>query len=256
MNHFKNRQSGIAHWIVPALVVSLVAVIGTVTMTASNAATLDSSKLTINSPVASATVADYEYVVATVATGREVQSVAFQANGQPIKDAGASNCFAGKPQPTPAPRSYAVCWNSKAITNGSYAVTAQATYKNGKTSQLSPAVSVNVKHSDPAIQKVTILQPSASAAVQGYVPLYVKTAVAATKVDFYVNSIKVISDPPRCSVSTTTTQSPMPNTFSGCWNTNKSESLNGSFKLVAVAYDANGAPTSSAPILVTAAKPL
>ncbi|MSM38711.1 MAG: hypothetical protein GJT30_03695 [Geobacter sp.] len=165
----------------------------------------------ISSPSASATVSGTVAVSATAADNIGVSRVEFYVN----------NVL----QATDTSSPYSFSWNTTAVTNGSYTLSARAYDAAGNVGQ-SANVSVTVNNADTTVPTVAISSPSASATVSGTVAVSATAAdnIGVSRVEFYVNNV----------LQTTDTSSP----YSFSWNT--TAVTNGSYTLSARAYDAAG----------------
>src|SRR5688500_5838488 len=132
---------------------------------------------------------------------------------------------------------YSVPWNTTTATNGSHALSAVARDSLGRTWTSNP-VTVTVAN-DITAPTVSISSPASGATVSGTITVTVSAAddTAVTGVQFFVDGI----------AGTDVTTAP----YSAPWNTNTT--TNGSHTLTAVARDAAGNRTTSAPVTVTVA---
>ena len=133
---------------------------------------------------------------------------------------------------------YSFSWNTAALSNGSYSLSAKGYDAAGNVGQ-SAAVSVTVNNpaADTTAPVVSIASPSAGAAVSGTATVSVSASdnVGVSKVELYVNNVLQATD------------SASPYSFS--WNT--AALSNGSYSLSAKAYDAAGNVRQSAAVSVT-----
>jgi len=166
----------------------------------------------ISSPAAGATVSGTATISATASDNVGVSKVEFYVNG------------VLKATDTASPYSYA--WNTTAVANGSYTLLAKAYDAAGNVGQSSASVTVNNPVADTTVPTVAISSPAASATVSGTATISATASdnVGVSKVEFYVNGVLKATD----------TASP----YSYAWNT--TAVANGSYTLLAKAYDAAG----------------
>src|SRR5687768_3039905 len=182
--------------------------------------------VTVTSPASGSVVTGTVPVNASVSVvgALTVAAVQFQADGVNIGTADTS-----------AP--YSVPWNTIAATNGSHDLTALARDSLGRTWTSNP-VTVTVAN-DITAPTVSISAPASGATVSGTITVTANAAddIAVAGVQFFVDGI----------AGTDVTTAP----YSIPWNT--STATNGSHTLTAVARDAAGNSTTSAPVTVTVA---
>ena len=130
---------------------------------------------------------------------------------------------------------YTFSWNTASLVNGSYTLLAKA-YDAANNIGTSSSVTVTVNN-DKTAPTVSLTAPSSGATVSGTVAVAASASdnVGVSKVEFYVNSILQASD----------TNSP----YTFTWNT--SSLTNGTYTLLAKAYDASGNVGTSTSNVVT-----
>jgi len=176
----------------------------------------------ISSPTVDSTVSGTVTVTASATDNVGVNKVEFYENGVLRAAVNA------------APYSYS--WNTLAVTNGSYSLSARA-YDNTGNSAQSTDVSVTVNNADSTMPTVAISSPSTSATVSGTVAVTANASdnIGVSRVEFYVNNVLQATD---------TTSS-----YSFSWST--TTVTNGSYTLSARAYDAAGNVGQSTNVSVT-----
>ncbi|MDD2272133.1 MAG: Ig-like domain-containing protein [Desulfuromonadaceae bacterium] len=130
---------------------------------------------------------------------------------------------------------YLYSWNTTTIANGSYTLVAKAYDNSGNVAQSANViVTVNNTVADTTAPSVAVTAPSSNATVSGTVAVTASASdnVAVSKVEFYVNG----------ALQATDSASP----FSYSWNTTLVS--NGTYSIVAKAYDAAGNIGQSAAI--------
>jgi len=178
----------------------------------------------ITAPGSSTTVSGTVTVSATASDNVAVTKVEFYVNGtQQTSD-------------TASP--YSFSWNTTAVANGSYAITAKAYDAEGNVGQSAAAqVTVNNVVADVAAPAVSVTAPATGATVSGTVSVAASASdnIGVSKVEFYVNNVLAATD----------TASP----YTYSWNT--SLVSNGSYSVMARAYDAAGNIGQSASVTAT-----
>jgi hypothetical protein len=179
--------------------------------------------VTISSPASGDTVSGTITVTVSVADDIAVTGVQFFLDGSPGTDV------------TTAP--YSAPWNTTTTTNGSHTLNAVARDAAGNHTTSAP-VTVTVAN-DTTPPTVTISSPASGDTVSGTITVTVSVAddTAVTGVQYFLDG----------TAGTDVTTAP----FSAPWNT--SSTTNGSHTLTAVARDAAGNSTTSAPVTVTVA---
>jgi hypothetical protein len=193
----------------------------TVTVTVNNPDTT-APTVSITAPANSATVSGTVSVTASASDNVGVSKVEFYVN----------NVL----QKTDTSSPYTFSWNTTALANGSYTLSAKA-YDTANNIGQSSTVTVTVNNPDTTAPTVSITAPANSATVSGTVSVTASASdnVGVSKVEFYVNNV----------LQTTDTASPF--TFS--WNT--TTLANGSYTLSATAYDAVNNIGQSSTVTVT-----
>jgi hypothetical protein len=132
---------------------------------------------------------------------------------------------------------YAYAWNTRAVANGTYSLTARAFDSAGVALATSGAVQVQVRN-DFSAPTVRLTSPVEGAVLRGYVTLTATASddVGVTRVEFYRDTTLL--------GTVLSTSSP---SFS--WNTR--DAFNGTCALMARAYDAAGNATTSTAVYVT-----
>ncbi len=180
--------------------------------------------VSISSPVVNSTVSGTVNIAATASDNVGVSKVEFYVNG------------ALKATDTTAPYSYS--WNTAAVANGAYSITAKA-YDAAGNVKLSSATSLTVKNSvaDTTPPTVSISSPVANSTVKGnvLVAATVSDNVGVVKVEYYVNG----------SLHRTVTTAP----FS--YNVPTTVADNASYSMYAKAYDKAGNVKQSVTIKFT-----
>jgi hypothetical protein len=181
-----------------------------VTVTVNNPDTT-APTVSITAPASNATVNGTVSVTATASDNVGVSKVEFYVN----------NVL----QATTASAPFSFSWNTTALANGSYTLSAKA-YDVANNIGQSSTVTVTVNNPDTIAPTVSITAPANNATVSGVVSVTATASdnVGVSKVEFYVNNV----------LQTTTTSAP----FSFSWNT--AALANGSYTLSAKAYDAAG----------------
>jgi len=178
----------------------------------------------ISSPTANATVSGTVNITASASDSVGVSKVEFYVNGSL------------KATDTTSPYSYS--WDSKSVSNGSYSITSKAYDAAGNVGQ-SAAVTVSVNNiiPDTTAPVTAITSPAANATVSGTVAVTASASdnISVSKVEFYVNNVLAATD----------TASP----FSYSWNT--ALVSNGTYSVMAKAYDAAGNVGQSAAVSAT-----
>jgi len=200
-----------------------------VNVTAATPADTTAPSATVSSPAPSATVSGTSTVSIAASDNVAVSKVEFYVNG----------ALQGTDTASP----YTFSWNTTALANGSYTLSAKAYDAAGNVGQ---AANVQVTvFNDTTAPTATVSSPAASSTVSGSstVSIAASDNVGVTKVEFYVNGV----------LQGTDTASPY--TFS--WNT--AALANGSYTLSAKAYDAAGnvgqAPSVQVSVLNDATAP-
>ena len=192
-----------------------------VTITVANDSTPPT--VSITSPTTGDTVSGTISVTVSTADDTAVTGVQFFLDGSPGTDV------------TSAP--FTTPWNTTTTTNGSHTLTAVARDAAGNRTTSAP-VTVTVAN-DTTPPTVTITSPASGSTVSGTITVTVSTAddTAVTGVQFFLDGVG----------GTDVTTAP----YSASWNTTMTS--NGSHTLTAVARDAAGNRTTSAPVTVTVA---
>ena len=199
-----------------------------VTFTPSGSVPADATApvVAVSSPASGTTVSGTVTVTTTASDTVGVSKVEFYVNSQ-LQGAD-----------TAAP--YSFSWNTAALTNGSYSLTARAYDAAGNVGQ-SSAVTVTVNNvvADTTIPAVSVTAPLTGATVSGTVSVTAAASdnVAVSRVEFYLNGVLQTSD------------STSPYSFS--WNT--ASAADGACNLIAKAFDAAGNSATSSTITVTVA---
>ena len=183
--------------------------------------------VSVTTPAAGATVSGAAVgLTANAADNVGVVGVQFKVDGTNV---GAED--------TSAP--YGISWNSTSVGNGGHSVTAVARDAAGNTTTSAPAaITVDNAAPDTQAPTVAVTAPAAGATVSGSVPLAANAAdnVAVVGVQFKVDGTNVGAED---------TTGP----YEGSWNS--ATVANGNHTLTAVARDAAGNATTSAPVSVT-----
>ncbi len=136
---------------------------------------------------------------------------------------------------------YNISWNTAALANGTYSLTAKAYDTSGNTKTSTP-VSVTVNNtstpsSDTTLPTVSLTSPLPGSVLSGSVNISANATdnIGVTKVDFYQGTTFISTD----------TTSP----YSVSWNT--ASVSNGTYSLTARAYDAAGNTRTSTPVSVS-----
>jgi len=177
--------------------------------------------VSVTSPANNATVSGTATITANAADNVGVSKVEFYRSGVLLT---ASNV---------APYQYG--WDTTTIANGSYTLLAKAYDNSGNVAQSANViVTVNNVVADKTAPTVSVTAPSNNATVGGTVSVTASASdnVSVSKVEFYVNN----------ALAATDTSSP----FSYSWNT--AMVTNGTYSIVAKAYDAAGNIGQSAAI--------
>jgi hypothetical protein len=203
----------------------------TVTVTVSNAPPPDTTPPTVSitSPASGATVSGTTSVTASASDNVGVVGVQFQLDG--------ANLGA---QDTSAP--YSVSWNTTTTSNGTHTLTAIA--RDAAGNQTSALISVTVSNGPPpdtTPPTVSITFPASGATLSGTVSV---TASASDNVGV-VDVQFLLDGGSNGSVDATTAP------YSVSWNT--ATASDGSHTITAIARDAAGNSTTSAPVSVTVA---
>ena len=202
-----------------------------VAFTAAAAAPADTTAPTvaISSPAASASVSSPVTVTVAASDNVGVSKVEFYVNSVL--------------QATDSASPYTFTWNTSALANGSYTLTAKAYDAAGNVGQ-SAAVSVIVNNpvADIIVPTVSVSAPANNATVSGTVSISAAASdnVGVSKVEFYLNGTLLGTD----------TASP----YSFSWNS--TSVVNGVYTLVAKAYDAAGNIGTSSTVSVTVNNPV
>jgi len=180
-------------------------------------------------PASGATVTGTATLTVTTGTTLAIKTVQFQANGVNI---GAAVTGAG-----PA---FSTSWNTSALTNGPYTLTAVATDYLNQTN--SATRSVTVTNGPPP--GITLNSPTAGASVQGSVSLSAQgtSTLGNVSVQFQIDSVNIGSASSGAS----------PFSATGTWDTTKG--TNGSHTVTAIATDVLGQTTPKT-VTVTVANP-
>ena len=197
----------------------------TVTVTVNNPDTI-APTVSITAPANSATVSGTVSVAATASDNVGVSKVEFYVN----------NVL----QKTDTTSPYTLSWNTTALANGSYTLSAKA-YDAANNIGQSSTVTVTVNNPDTIAPTVSITAPANSATVSGTVSVAATASdnVGVSKVEFYVNNV----------LQKTDTTSP----YTLSWNT--TALANGSYTLSAKAYDAANNIGQSSTVTVTVNNP-
>ncbi|MBJ6801436.1 Ig-like domain-containing protein [Geomonas propionica] len=167
----------------------------------------------VTSPTSGSTVSGTVTVTASASDNVGVSKVEFYRNGALVATSSA------------AP--YAYSWNTTAVANGSYTLTAKA-YDAAGNAGASQSTSVNVSNVTPdaTAPTVAVTSPASGSTVSGTVTVTASASdnIGVSKVEFYRNGVLVA------------TSSAAPYAYS--WNT--TAVANGSYTLTAKAYDAAG----------------
>jgi len=192
---------------------------GSVVVTVANDTTAPTTS--ISSPANGSTLSGTATITAGASDNVGVSKVEIYANGTLL--------FAGNSSP------YSYSWNTKSVANGSYALIAKAYDAAGNVGQ-SGSVSVTV-FNDTTVPTVSITAPSAGSTVSGTVAVTASASdnVGVSKVEIYRSG----------TLLSTVSASP----YSYSWNTKSV--TNGSYPLMAKAYDAAGNVGQSANVTVT-----
>jgi hypothetical protein len=176
--------------------------------------------VSISSPANNSTAAKLVVVTASASDDVAVSKVEFYVNGAL--------------QATSAAAPYSFSWNTLAITNGAYTLSAKAYDAAGNVGQ-SANVAVNV-FNDTTAPTVSIASPANNSTAGGSVTVSANASdnVAVSRVEFYVNA----------ALQATSTGAP----YSFTWNT--AAVTNGAYTLSAKAYDAAGNVGQSANVVV------
>ena len=196
-----------------------------VTVTVNNVVTDTTPPQVALSAPAAGTVVGTVTISANASDNIGVAGVQFRLNGVNL---GAED--------TVAP--YSFSWNSTTSTNGSYSLTAVARDAQGNTTTSAPVtVTVNNVVTDTTPPQVALSAPAAGAVV-GTVTISANASdnIGVAGVQFRLNGV---------NLGTEDTVAP----YSFSWNS--TTSTNGSYSLTAVARDARGNTTTSAPVTVT-----
>ena len=180
--------------------------------------------VSLTSPANNATVSGTTTMVASASDNVGVSKVEFYRSGTLLY---ATNV---------APFSYA--WNTTTVTNGSYTMTAKAYDNTGNvTTSANVLVTVSNVVADVTAPTVSLTAPVNGAIVSGTVTVAATASddVGVSKVEFYLNNVLTATD----------TATP----FTYSWNT--ATVANGTYSLMAKAYDAAGNTTSSSAASVT-----
>jgi YD repeat-containing protein len=179
--------------------------------------------VSVSSPASGDTVSGTITVTASAADDTAVTGVQFFLDGNPGTDV------------TSAP--FTAPWNTTTTTNGSHTLTAVARDAAGNRTTSAP-VTVTVAN-DTTPPTVTITSPASGGTVSGTITVTVSAAddTAVTGVQFFLDG----------NPGTDVTTAP----YSASWNT--TTTTNGSHTLTAVARDAAGNRTTSAPVTITVA---
>lgn len=169
--------------------------------------------VSVTSPANNATVSGTATITANAADNVGVSKVEFYRSGVLLT---ATNV---------APYQYG--WNTTTVANGSYTLVAKAYDNSGNVAQSANViVTVNNTVADTTAPTVSVTAPSNNATVNGTVSVTASASdnISVSKVEFYVNN----------ALAATDSSSP----FSYSWNT--SLASNGTYSIVAKAYDAAG----------------
>ena len=182
--------------------------------------------VSVSSPAAGATVSGTVSLAATAADNVGVVGVQFKVDGTNVGAEDTSSPFA-------------TSWNSSSVTNGTHSVTAVARDAAGNVTTSAP-VSITVSNAAPdtVAPTVSVSSPAAGATVSGTVSLAATAAdnVGVVGVQFKVDGTNVGAED---------TSSP----FGASWSS--ASVANGTHSVTAVARDAAGNVTTSAPVSIT-----
>jgi chitinase len=178
--------------------------------------------VSMTAPVNNSTVSGTVSVTASASDNVGVSKVEFYVNGTL--------------QATDSASPYTFSWNTTALANGSYKLSAKA-YDAVNNIGQSATVTVKVNNPDTTAPTVSINAPASNATVSGTVSVTTTAGdnVGVSKVEFYVNGTLQATD------------TKVPYTFS--WNT--ASLTNGAYVLSAKAYDAAGNVGQSSNVSVT-----
>lgn len=199
--------------------------------TGTGTGTTDTTKPTVSitAPAASATVSGTVNVTASASDNVGVSKVEFYVDGA-LKG-------------TDTTATYLLSWNTTFLTNGSHTLAAKAYDAAGNVGQ-SSSITVNVNNpvADTTQPAVAISSPASGATVQGTVAVSATASdnVGVSKVEFYRNNVLFAAS------------NSAPYSFS--WNTTTVS--NGSYTLMAKAYDAAGNVGQSGNVTVTVSNPV
>ncbi|MBV5339649.1 MAG: DNRLRE domain-containing protein [Deltaproteobacteria bacterium] len=180
--------------------------------------------VSLTSPANNATVSATTTIVASASDNVGVSKVEFYRSGTLLY---ATNV---------APFSYG--WNTSTVANGSYTLTAKAYDNTGNVAtSANVVVTVNNTVADVTVPAVSVTAPAAGATVSGTVSVAASASdnIGVSKVEFFVNNVLAATD----------TASP----FTYSWNT--ALLSNGSYSVMAKAYDAVGNIGQSASVSAT-----
>ncbi len=198
----------------------------TVTVTNGAADTMPPT-VSITSPASGSTVCGPVTVTADASDNVGVTGVQFRLDGNPIGV-----------EDTSAP--YSVSWDTTTTSNGSHTLTAGARDAAGNTTTSSPVtVAVSNDGSDCVPPTVAITAPASGSTVAGTITITASASdnVGVGGVEFRIDGTSAVED----------TTAP----YAVSWNTTTAS--NGSHTLTAIARDAAGNRTTSAPVSVTVA---
>jgi phage replication-related protein YjqB (UPF0714/DUF867 family) len=198
-----------------------------VSVTVKNADTT-APTVVVTSPVAGAVLSGTVALIANATDDVGIASVRLLVNGNAVGAAGTSSPFN-------------VSWDTTAVANGTYAITAVASDAAGN-STTSAAVNVTVRNVDSSAPTVAVTSPVGGAVVFGTVSL-----VASAADDVGIASVRILVN--GSPVGVPGTSSP----YSVAWNT--SGLPNGTYTITATATDAGGNTSTSAPVAVTLDNP-
>jgi hypothetical protein len=180
--------------------------------------------VSLTTPANNATVSGTTTITASASDNVGVSKVEFYRSGVLLS---ATNV---------APFNYA--WNTTTVANGSYTMTAKAYDNTGNVgTSANVLVTVNNLVSDTTAPTVSVTTPATGATVSGTVSVAASASdnIGVSKVEFYVNSVLAATD----------TASP----YTYSWNT--ALVSNGTYSVMAKAYDAAGNVRQSAAVQVT-----
>jgi hypothetical protein len=182
--------------------------------------------VSIGTPANNATVSGTVHVGATASDNVGVSKVEFYLNGT-LKA-------------TVSVSPYTYTWDTTALANGTYTLTAKAYDASGNVRQ-STAVAVTVNN-DTTAPTVSIGTPANNATVSGVIPVSATASdnVAVSKVEFFVNGV----------LGYTVAASPY------LYNWDTSTLVNGTYNFTARAYDAAGNVGLASQVTVTVNNPL